>query len=317
MQMKNKFLCRVLCVALCITIFSACNDDSPGSVSQGNYVNRNANDNSLQPELSRLEMPHVKGGRSMVLIHTTGNDPFGINYAVEWDCDKRSQRWTAYQMGSGYIGSAGYYGKWSEDPELPAIARVNDSSAFYSGSGFTRGHILCSADRQYSKDANMQTFYYTNMQPQYYSHNAGDNYTSPWVRLEEKVRTWARAKETQVLYVVKGGTIDTEENILMGLRRGGTHYIGSDVLKKAENGDVLLVPKYFFVALLLELKQGYRAIGFCIVHDNADHGSNALVEYAMSIDNLENKTGIDFFCNLPDDIEDEVEAKIASNAWGL
>lgn len=29
----------------------------------------------------------------------------------------------------------------------------------------------------------------------------------------------------------------------------------------------------------------------------------------MSIDDLEEKTGMDFFCNLPDNIEKEVESK--------
>ena len=37
----------------------------------------------------------------------------------------------------------------------------------------------------------------------------------------------------------------------------------------------------------------------------------------VTIDELEKKTGIDFFCNLPDKTEKEVESKIALKAWGL
>ena len=78
---------------------------------------------------------------------------------------------------------------------------------YYSGSGFSRGHICPSADRQYSKTANYQTFCYTNMQPQYMTFNAGprvngkQQYTSPWVRLENKLRDWAGLVENEVIYV--------------------------------------------------------------------------------------------------------------------
>ena len=40
-------------------------------------------------------------------------------------------------------------------------------------------------------------------------------------------------------------------------------------------------------------------------------------DYAISIDELEERTGIDFFCNLPDDIENVVEANATPKAWGF
>lgn len=38
-------------------------------------------------------------------------------------------------------------------------------------------------------------------------------------------------------------------------------------------------------------------------------------ETAVSIDRLEELTGIDFFCNLPDSIEDEVEKEYTADGW--
>ena len=35
----------------------------------------------------------------------------------------------------------------------------------------------------------------------------------------------------------------------------------------------------------------------------------------MSIDRLEEETGIDFFCNLPDRVEDNVERLVNLSAW--
>ena len=36
---------------------------------------------------------------------------------------------------------------------------------------------------------------------------------------------------------------------------------------------------------------------------------------ALSIDELEEKTGIDFFCNLPDDLENTVESSMNLDDW--
>ena len=123
------------------------------------------------------------------------------------------------------------------------------------------------------------------------------------------MRSWAAStsinsggqRVADTLYVVKGGTIE-DNQILMKIK-----------------GE-LRVPKYFFVALLLKNQQGYKAIGFWIEHDNLDHGGDALGKYAMNIRELERLTGIDFFCNLPDDTEERVEQLPKENvcrAWGI
>jgi endonuclease G len=89
--------------------------------------------------------------------------------------------------------------------------------------------------------------------------------------------------------VVKGGTIDKESQILCRTRNG------------------FIVPRYFFMALLSKRNGIYQAMGFWVEHINSDHSSDPLINYACNIRSLEEKTGIDFFCNLPDDIENQVE----------
>jgi endonuclease G len=61
-------------------------------------------------------------------------------------------------------------------------------------------------------------------------------------------------------------------------------------------------------------------LGFWAEHLNEDHSNDALKGYVVSIDDLEQKTGIDFFCNLPDDVEEQLEATKSEDiisAWGL
>lgn len=288
-----------------VVAYGCSDDDDNGSGREAVVLNVNRNDMSVEPALQRLEFPKVKGGNSRVVIHTN-NDQYGINYSVEWDCDKRAQRWSCYQMyaANRVQNTKRYYPDQSKgetqypfDPDLPAVYYF-DSDPFWK-SGFDHGHICPSADRLYSIAANVQTFYLTNMQPQYNAFNAG-----LWQKMEEKLRSWIStgSKKEDTLYVCKGGTID----VVAG--EGG---IKDPILTTLSNG--LLVPKYFFMALLRKTNTGYKALAFWAEHLNEDHSNDALSGYVINVRELERRTGIDFFCNLPDDIEEEVETMSEEN----
>ena len=81
-------------------------------------------------------------------------------------------------------------------------------------------------------------------------------------------------------------------------------------------------PKYYYMAILAEKDGNYQALGFWIEHRD-DYGydyndavpSDVLQNHVISIDQLEQNTGIDFFCNLPDEIEDDVEAGYTLSDW--
>ena len=305
-----KHLLRLtLLLAACLVV-SCSDDDEAGSGSVELNVNRN--DTSTEPALAQLEFPKVKGGNSRVIIHTT-NDQFGINYSVEWDCQKKSQRWSCYQMyASNRVQvTKRYYPNQSKgetqypfDPDLPT-GNYFDYDPFW-GSSYDHGHICPSADRLYSTEANIQTFYLTNMQPQRKAFNSG-----LWQKMEEKTRSWIStgSKKEDTLYVCKGGTIDEVSS------EGG---VKDPILSILPNG--LIVPKYFFMALLRKSKTGYKALAFWAEHLNEDHSNDPLGNYVINIRELERRTGIDFFCNLPDDIEEEVETTTTENIkwlWNL
>ena len=277
-------------------------DDDDWNARKETQLNVNRNDTIKEPALSRLEFPRVKGGTSVVLIHTT-NDRYGINYSVEWDTEKKAQRWSAYQMNQATCrqNTTRYRSDDNQypcDPLLPNYLYLSQDC--FWNSSFDHGHICSSADRLYSAEANYQTFFLTNMQPQYRNFNGSDN--SPWYRLEGQVRSWANATTTETLYVVKGGTIE-DDQILPTLVKGE-----------------MRVPKYYFVALLMKNAQGYKAVGFWMEHLTNYPVAQPLASYAVSIRKLEELTGIDFFCNLPDDTENRVETLPIENvcrAWGL
>ena len=61
----------------------------------------------------------------------------------------------------------------------------------------------------------------------------------------------------------------------------------------------------------------WHGMAYWVQQYNEDHSNDNRKGYAITIDRLEELTGIDFFCNLPDDIEDQVESEKEYTFWGL
>lgn len=140
----------------------------------------------------------------------------------------------------------------------------------------------------------------TNMQPQYQSHNGG-----MWETLEGYVRTkWQPTNNTDTLYVIKAATID---NVILN----GSSVSGIITTTTDKSGYTIPVPKYFYMAFLYYNKStnSYKAFALWTEQKMSNNDSAAsAINNRISIDELELRTGIDFFCNLPDDIEATVEA---------
>ncbi|MCR5130525.1 MAG: DNA/RNA non-specific endonuclease [Prevotella sp.] len=324
--MKNlKHFILLLMAALVMTACGGSDDDGDDSpIVNPTQTNVNRNNTSKNEVYGRLEFPHLNAGSSnVVIIHTVPE--FGVNYCVEWDTDLkptgwspegslRSQRWSCFQLHAGNSSSrtdrkpyseGGEFSEYPNDPDLDS--KYHFTSDPYRYSGYDHGHIMASADRSYSYNnkANTQTFYMTNMQPQVNSFNA-----KVWANMEAKVRSWNTNNFRDTLYVVKGGTIDRWDQIITT--------IGSGQNK-------IPVPKYFFMAVLCKKSStnttaagGYRALGFWIQHKS--NSDTDLRPYVVNIDELEEKTGIDFFCNLPDQYEKVVESlpvEQVLRAWNM
>ena len=304
-------LSGLLTVAL---IFTACNDDTPDGTS-GDNSNQNANPTVIQ-NARNLEMPRLDDQTGDIYSHyVTYRGEQVLNYTLDWHKEKKHSRWVAFVFTNTTSGTSWNRNNWKgtewngkvwegdpfqPDPDIPAGER-NELSDF-SRSGYQRGHLCASADRLFSMDANGQTFYLSNMSPQMGSFNSPN-----WSDLETQVRNWGRNNNFRdTLFVVKGGTIRDDQII---------EYIGG---KDPSSPTKVAVPKYYFMALLCKKYDGgqntYKAIGFWVEHKR--YGTTpSLRTWAVSIDELEENTGIDFFCNLPDRIEIPVEQTYNIESW--
>lgn len=217
------------------------------------------------------------------------------NFSMYFDTDERIAYWVAYPHCKMYLGSVGRSNDFRPDPNFSDSEQMTGTVP-----GYDRGHQIPSGDRTANKEMNSQTFYYSNMTPQLGSFNQ-----KIWVDMETKVRNWLNGCDT--MYVVTGAVLKTV---------GGNENVEYAADK---NGQKIAVPNYYFKVLLqLRLNNGtpsYQAIGFWFDH-KANSGS-VTSTYARTVDYIEEKTGFDFFSNLPQSVQEQVESRFEPAKWGI
>ena len=238
-----------------------------------------------------MELPATSDSDGQdLLIHSF---PDGTrNYAAYWDYDNLVSSWVAYPLFAGNIGTGERTDKFTLNPLLPRDKQPYLPKAYQAGNAgsYDRGHQIPSADR-WSFRVNFETFFGTNMTPQ----DNGLN-SNAWAVLEGKVRGWAKKSDT--LYVVTGCAV-----------------AGSDKYVLDGDGKKVTVPTGYYKALLRLSDGAYSGAAFWF--DNVENKASSIQKsMSMSIDKLEDKVGVDFFVNLPDDKEKDVEAQSPSDvSW--
>lgn len=240
----------------------------------------------------RIEIPKLKGG-DMNIFHTWTTKVNGketVTYSYEYDCTKKHVRWVAFTFDNVTSKEVAERGKtYYADPNIPQKYQTKRDDYY---SPYNRGHMVASSDRQYSQEANSQTFYYSNISPQI---ETGFNQSgTTWDKIESKVQEWGKVSNSEdTTYIVKGTSIDYA------------------ILETGKYG--VQIPKYYFSTILSYKNGKYKAIGFYIEH--TFDKSKDIKKCAKSIGELESITGMNFYHNLPDAIETEVEASYNENDW--
>lgn len=205
-------------------------------------------------------------------------------YTFSYNEKTEQPNWVAYLLTKKNLDNAQF--KRKNDFRIdPSVNTQSAALSDYKKSGYDRGHLAPAADFSWNKEALSQTFYMSNMSPQQPGFNRGI-----WKRLEEKIRSWA--KSNQKIYVVTGPII-----------KGISKKIGTNKVS---------VPSHYYKAILDIQEPGIKAIGFVIKHKKSD---NNIMNFAISIDDLEKQTGLDFFPNIPDELEKKIESNLDKNLW--
>lgn len=203
-------------------------------------------------------------------------------FRLSFNRHNRTPNWVAWELlGSETEGATKRHNKFWQDSGVEGCPTTTD----YRNSGYDRGHMCPAADQKWSAKAMDDCFVMTNICPQDHSLNSG-----AWNTLENKERTWAM--RDSVLMIIAGPVYGKDDNTRIG---GG-----------------VLVPGAFFKVILAPYVDKPRAIAF--VYPNMTAPGN-MQNYVMTVDDLEQLTGYDFFSALPDDIENIVESTASFREW--
>ena len=205
-------------------------------------------------------------------------------YTLAYNEKTEQAVWIAYSLSADNLKNAQFKRKdnFMSDPD---VSTESSSPTDYAKSGYDRGHLAPAADFTWTKEGLDESFYMSNMSPQVPEFNRGI-----WKKLEEQVRTWA--KENHKLYIVTGPIIEKRAD-----------KIGKNKVS---------VPQYYYKAILDIQQPELKAIGFLIKNEKS---SEDIMSFAISIDELEEATGLDFFPSVPDELEEKLERTIDKNVW--
>jgi len=208
-------------------------------------------------------------------------------YAMSYHRDNGRPNWVAWHLDPSWFGSTPRQDSFRADTSLP-VGWYQVQGTDYSGSGYDRGHMCPSADRTKTVADNDATFLMTNMIPQ-----APTNNQQMWANLETYCRTLANSGNE--LYIFSGGYGNS------GFIAGGHVGIPTTTWK-----------------VIMVLPQGTNDVSRVTTSTRliaiSAPNSNSVVSdwrtYRVSVDQIENLTGYDFFSNVSPSIQSVIESVV-------
>jgi endonuclease G, mitochondrial len=216
---------------------------------------------------------------------TTGQIIHHEGYSLSYSEPHEQAEWVAYELKKSHLTNTNFKRPYFEIDN--AVKTGAASWRNYKNSGFDRGHLCPAGDRTYSKFAFDETFLTSNVSPQEHEFNSGI-----WNTLEQKVRYWAGKYDG--VFVVTGGVL-----------KGKMRTIGNERVA---------VPNQFYKVLIDANSGNVKMIAFLMPHKKSNE---PLYKFVVSVDSIEKLTGIDFFPQLEDVLEDRLEASSSYKYWSF
>jgi endonuclease G, mitochondrial len=204
-------------------------------------------------------------------------------YTLSYNEKAEQAEWVAYELKKDYVVNNDF--KRPYFIEDPKVSTQSADWRNYKNSGYDKGHLCPAADMEFDLEAFNDTFYTSNISPQNHDFNSGI-----WNRLEQKMRFWA--VKNNGLIIVTGGVL-----------KGSSKTIGIEKV---------IVPPSFYKIALSHSNGSYKMIAFLIPNEKS---SKPIYDYVVSVDKIESLTGIDFFPQMDDSIENVLEKNVNLSSW--
>ncbi|MCF6364784.1 MAG: DNA/RNA non-specific endonuclease [Bacteroidales bacterium] len=205
-------------------------------------------------------------------------------YTLSYNEEHEQADWVAYELTKEEVLNQTYdrTDDFREDPNVTSTsAQLSDYEP--TSQSYARGHLAPAADFRWSETAMSESFYMSNMSPMLHEFNSGK-----WFYLEAEVRNWAEIYDG--VYVITGGIL-----------KDGLPTIGTSGVS---------IPEKFYKIILDPDEE--KAIAFIMPNEDI---RDTFKNYAVTIDKVEEETGLDFFPGLEDKLEEKIESTLNMSKW--
>jgi endonuclease G len=275
------------------------NNSTPTPPTDNNSTTNNSSTNNNAVVAAKDNSHLLLGNPSNAQTNTNSPDNYLIvrdEYVLSYNKSRGTANWVAWHLNKSWKGDAPRSEGFKPDPLLPPSFYAVTTKD-YANSGFDRGHLCPSDDRDKSVATNEATFYMTNIVPQ-----TSDNNKEVWRQLEEYARKLV--ENGKELYIIAG---------VYG--KGGTD---KDGRAKSTIGNGVVVPARIWKIIVVlddgnndlqRINESTRVIAIDTPNQRGVD-QKRWTEYRVSVRAIEKATGYDFLSNLPKKVQDVIESQV-------
>jgi len=209
-------------------------------------------------------------------------------FQVGWSPKLRHPVWCAYHVTKEARHEAGKRPNFSRDKSVASAPAPSS----YERSGYDRGHMApnYAIVTRYGEAMQKLTFLMTNISPQSPSLNRG-----VWRNLEHRIADLWTARYGEI-WVIVG-------------------CISSPAGRETVSGTDIDVPEEYYQLVVAQDGLDIRALAV-LIPQSVPYGAYA-ARYLLTIDELEERTGLDFLPELPEFIQSPLESELPSRLWPI
>ena len=238
----------------------------------------------MKKTLILLFIPFICIGQLKFLPKSQGQVINHNYYTVSYNENHEQANWVHYELNSYMLtGTTKRTDNFRIDPN---VTTESATTYDYKGSGYDRGHLAPAGDMKISFTSMSESFFMSNISPQNRSFNRGG-----WKKLESLVRVWAKKNK---IFITTAGVLNDND------------------LKKTGSKNSVSVPREFYKLIYMPSEK--KMIGFLMPNQKIN---GQLKDYVVSVDTVEELTGIDFYSELDDVLEEKLEAEVNPGKWNF